>query len=105
MVRIVDAVRWKRNGSPISTFDELSDAHARASFFHRGKVDRHDVYQAPYIWVQFMKPKPNVLINVICRVFGQNIDFDRKAGRALTRMQIYVKDLSKRAASRKIPDS
>ena len=74
-------------------------------FFRRGKVDRHDVYQAPYIWVQFTKPKPNVLINVICRVFGQNIDFDRKAGRALTRFQIYVKESSKRAGSRRVPDS
>jgi hypothetical protein len=59
----------------------------------RGKSNRQDIYQAPYIWVQFIKPRPNVLINVLCRVFGQNIDFDKKAGRALTRFQIYVEDL------------
>lgn len=74
-------------------------------FPYEGKVDRQDVFQAPYIWVQFTKPKPNVLINVICRVFGQNIDFDRKAGRALTRFQIYVKELNKRATMRKVPES
>jgi sodium/potassium-transporting ATPase subunit beta len=62
-------------------------------FPYKGKSNRQDVYQAPYIWVQFTKPKPNVLINVLCRVFGQNIDFDKKAGRALTRFQIYVEDL------------
>ncbi len=63
----------------------------RARFwFCRGKVDRQDVYQAPYIWVQFLNPEPNVLINVLCRAYGQNIDFDKKTGRALTRFQIYV---------------
>jgi sodium/potassium-transporting ATPase subunit beta len=62
-------------------------------FPYKGKSNRQDIYQAPYIWVQFIKPRPNVLINVLCRVFGQNIDFDKKAGRALTRFQIYVEDL------------
>jgi sodium/potassium-transporting ATPase subunit beta len=59
-------------------------------FPYKGKVDRQDVYQAPYIWVQFLNPEPNVLINVLCRAYGQNIDFDKKTGRALTRFQIYV---------------
>jgi len=62
-------------------------------FPYMGKNERRDVYQAPYVWVQFRNPKPNVLINVICRVFAENIYFDRKASRALTRFQIYVKDL------------
>ncbi|CAF1151442.1 unnamed protein product [Adineta steineri] len=62
-------------------------------FPYHGKSDRKNVYQAPYIWVQFEQPKPNVLINVICRVYGQNIHYDKKTGRALTRFQIYVKDL------------
>ncbi len=60
--------------------------------FFRGKVNRQDVYQAPYVWVQFNNPKSNVLIHVICRVFGKNISFDRKTSRALTRFQIFIKD-------------
>jgi len=70
-------------------------------FPYKGKRDRRDVYQAPYIWVQFLRPKPNVLINVICRIYGQNIDFDRKTGRALTRFQLYVEDLPIKQASRR----
>jgi len=62
-------------------------------FPYMGKNERRNVYQAPYVWVQFRNPKPNVLINVICRVFAENIYFDRKASRALTRFQIYIKDL------------
>jgi sodium/potassium-transporting ATPase subunit beta len=69
-------------------------------FPYYGKINRRDVYQAPYIWVQFLNPKPNVLINVICRAYGQNIDFDRKTSRALTRFQIYVEDLLVGASSR-----
>lgn len=60
--------------------------------FFSGKVDRQDVYQAPYVWVQFNNPKPNVLIHVICRVFAQNVYFDRKMSRGLTRFQIYIQD-------------
>jgi sodium/potassium-transporting ATPase subunit beta len=70
-------------------------------FPYEGKYDRRDFYQAPYIWVQFNNPKPNVLINVLCRVYGQNIDFDRKSGRALTRFQIYVDDLPEKLSSSK----
>ena len=64
--------------------------------YSSGKKDRKDVYQAPYIWVQFLEPKPNVLINVLCRVYGENIDFDRKTARALTRFQIFVNDAPKK---------
>lgn len=60
--------------------------------FFRGKVDRKDVYQAPYFWVQFQNPRPNVLINVICRAYGRNIFYDKKTGRGITRFQIYVDD-------------
>ncbi|UJR36661.1 hypothetical protein I4U23_029378 [Adineta vaga] len=59
-------------------------------FPYTGKSDRKDVYQAPYLWIQFLNPKPNVLINVICRAYAQNIDFDKKTGRGLTRFQIFV---------------
>ncbi|CAF0988980.1 unnamed protein product [Rotaria sordida] len=69
-------------------------------FPYEGKINREDKYQAPYIWVQFNSPSPNILINVVCRVYGQNIDFDKKTGRAITRFQIYVKDLPEQAASR-----
>jgi len=68
-------------------------------FPYEGKRDRRDVYQAPYVWVQFLKPKANVLINVICRVYGQNIYYDKKTGRALTRFQIYVEDLPEKKSS------
>jgi sodium/potassium-transporting ATPase subunit beta len=68
-------------------------------FPYEGKSDRQDVYQAPYVWVQFLNPKPNVLINVICRIYGQNIDFDKKAARALTRFQVYVEDLPPKKSS------
>lgn len=39
-----------------------------------------------------MNPKPNVLINVLCRVYGKNIEYDKKTGRGLTRFQIYVEN-------------
>lgn len=58
--------------------------------YSSGKKGREDVYQAPYVWVQFLNPKPNILINVLCRVYGENIHFDRKTARALTRFQIFV---------------
>jgi hypothetical protein len=63
-------------------------------FFFRGKKERRDVYQAPYIWVQFNNPTPNVLINVICRAYAENIIFDRKKSRNPTLFKIYIKDLN-----------
>lgn len=74
---------------------------SRNRFPYEGKVDRRDVYQAPYIWVQLTNPKPNTLINVLCRAYGKNIYYDKKTGRALTRFQIYVEDLTKRNAPKK----
>jgi hypothetical protein len=68
-------------------------------FPYPGKNDRRDVYQAPYIWVQFNNPQPNILINVICRVFAKNIYFDRKTARGLTRFQIYIKDVAQAKSS------
>ena len=71
----------------------------------RGKVDRKDVYQAPYIWVQFENPKPNLLINVMCSAIADNIEIDRKTGRGLTRFQIYVEaPTKKRRPSRESGD-
>lgn len=74
---------------------------SKTRFPYEGKVDRRDVYQAPFIWVQFNNPKPNTLINVLCRVYGKNIYYDKKSGRALTRFQIYVEDSTKRNALKK----
>lgn len=74
---------------------------AKTRFPYEGKVDRRDVYQAPYIWVQLTNPKPNTLINVLCRAYGKNIYFDKKTGRAITRFQIYVEDLAKRNSGKK----
>ena len=71
----------------------------RSVYFCRGKDDRRDVYQAPYVWVQFNNVTSNVLINVVCRVYGKNIYYDKKTGRALTRFQIFVKDLKNQASS------
>jgi hypothetical protein len=93
MVGVINVVHLKSNIFPISMKKEFGEWIELDFDFCRGKVDRQDVYQAPYIWVQFLNPKPNVLINVLCRAYGQNIDFDKKTGRALTRFQIYVEDL------------
>jgi sodium/potassium-transporting ATPase subunit beta len=68
-------------------------------FPYQGKQDRQDVYQAPYVWAQFLNPKPNVLINVLCRIYGENIDFDKKTARALTRFQIFVDTTTKESSS------
>jgi hypothetical protein len=64
------------------------------NIFFRGKVNRRDVHQAPYVWVQFTNVTENVLIHVICRVFAKNINFERQISRArgLTRFQIFIKD-------------
>lgn len=70
-------------------------------FPYLGKHNRTDVYQAPYLWAQFTDPKPNVLINVICRVYGQNIHYDKKTGRGLTRFQIYLEEGKRRDSSRR----
>ena len=60
----------------------------------RGKYQHRDVYQAPYIWVQFTNPKPHVLIDVVCRLFARNIHFNKIRAQASTRFQIYVNDAS-----------
>ena len=60
----------------------------------RGKYKHHDVYQAPYIWVQFNNPKPHVLIDVVCRLYAENIQFNKIRAQASTRFQIYVNDFS-----------
>ncbi|CAF2769276.1 unnamed protein product [Rotaria sp. Silwood2] len=67
-------------------------------FPYEGKTNRRDTYQAPYVWVQFNNPRPNVLINVLCRIYGQNIDYDKKTGRAMTRFQIYIKDIKQESS-------
>jgi len=90
---------------------ELVDFHIRmlnffsriliASYlcFSRGKNNRRDVYQAPYVWAQFTNAKKNVLINVVCRVFAKNINFDRKTSRGLTRFQIFIENLPKKSST------
>ncbi|CAF4844033.1 unnamed protein product [Rotaria sp. Silwood1] len=70
-------------------------------FPYEGKKERQDVYQAPYVWVQFNEVKSNVLINVMCRIVAENINFDRKSSRVLTRFQIYIKDIAKSKLSSK----
>ena len=54
----------------------------------RGKVDRQDVYQAPYVWVQFNNLQSNVLVHVICRLYAKNIYFDKKY-LGLTRFKLF----------------
>jgi len=95
----VDNIGTVRYISENSWSERCGSLNIEPWFPYEGKVDRRDVYQAPYIWVQFLKPKPNVLINVLCHVYGTNIDFDKKAGRALTRFQIYVDDLPPKQSS------
>ena len=92
MVKTINVVR-------LTNYDFLTSKNSiikillikKNHFFFRGKVNRQDVYQAPYVWVQFLEPKPNVLIHVICRVFADNINFDRKTARGLTRFQLFIK--------------
>lgn len=74
------------------------------SFITRGKKDRKDIYQAPYVWVQFKNPKPNVLISVICTAVAENIDIDRKTARGITRFQVYLEKGKKESSSRKAGD-
>lgn len=68
-------------------------------FPYQGKSNRRDVYQAPYVWAQFTNAKKNVLINVVCRVFAKNINFDRKTSRGLTRFQIFIENLPKKSST------
>jgi len=68
-------------------------------FPYTGKNNRRDVYQAPYVWAQFTNAKKNVLINVVCRVFAKNINFDRKTSRGLTRFQIFIENLPKKSST------
>lgn len=87
-----------------NTMDDQCGSLDVSWFPYEGKRNRRDVYQAPYIWVQFKNPKPNILINVMCRAFGQNINFDKKSGRALTRFQIFIKDEAAPISSRRSGD-
>ncbi|UJR09374.1 hypothetical protein I4U23_013618 [Adineta vaga] len=59
-------------------------------FPYKGKKARQDVYQAPYVWVQFNNLNPNVLIHVVCRLYAENINFDRKSA-GLTRFKLFLK--------------
>jgi len=59
-------------------------------FFSSGKDNGNDVYQAPYVWVQFTNLTPHVLISVECRIFGANIFYDKIAQRASIRFQLYL---------------
>lgn len=97
MAQVLHVVHLKQTGFPMSTKKESFRINKRnfCFIFCRGKENRKDVYQAPYVWVQFNQPKLDVLINVICRIYGENIDFDKKTARALTRFQIYVKSALK----------
>ncbi|CAF1232946.1 unnamed protein product [Adineta steineri] len=92
-------------GGNITYISEANRDHKCGSletkwFPYTGKQQRRNVYQAPYVWVQFNNPKPNVLINVICRVYAENIIFDKKKGQGSTRFQIYVKDLPRHKLSK-----
>jgi len=55
-----------------------------------GKENRHDIYQSPYVWVQFTNITPLVLISVECRIFGANIFYDKIAQRGSVRFQLYL---------------
>lgn len=38
-----------------------------------------DAYLAPFLFVKFVKPQPNVLIQVECKAWAKNIKPDRQA--------------------------
>ncbi|CAF0985260.1 unnamed protein product [Adineta ricciae] len=64
-------------------------------FPYKGKVNRQDLYQAPYVWIQFNNLQPNVLVHVICRLYAQNIYFDKKS-LGFTRFKLFLKNSSSR---------
>lgn len=53
-----------------------------------GKGDSTNSYQSPYVWVQFINLTPDVLISVECRIFGNNIFYDKLRQRASIRFQL-----------------
>jgi hypothetical protein len=55
-----------------------------------GEDNRNDLYQTPFVWVQFTNITPHVLISVQCRIFGANIFYDKFAQRASVRFQLYL---------------
>ncbi|CAF0760229.1 unnamed protein product [Adineta steineri] len=57
-------------------------------FPYNGKVNRNDIYQAPYVWVQFLNITAHVLISIECRIFGANIFYDKIAQRGSTESEI-----------------
>ncbi|CAF0722638.1 unnamed protein product [Rotaria sordida] len=59
-------------------------------FPYNGKKNRNNVYQAPYVWVQFQNITPYVLISVECRIFAANIFYDKIAQRGSIRFQLYL---------------
>ncbi|CAF0806515.1 unnamed protein product [Adineta ricciae] len=90
----IGQIRYYSEDNVLDTCGSLK----KSWFPYNGKQNRKDIYQAPYVWAQFLNPKPNILINVICRVYAENIDFDKKTNRGLTRFQIYVNDEKRRSS-------
>jgi hypothetical protein len=73
---------------PISSYLTFCFLNSLVSF--SGKENRKDVYQSPYVWVQFTNITQDVLISVECRIFGRNIFYDKIAQRGSIRFQFYL---------------
>jgi sodium/potassium-transporting ATPase subunit beta len=65
-----------------------------------GKIDtkyfpyfNQNAYRAPFIFVR-AKVTPNTLVNVECRAFARNIDYERLNKRGVTKFSLYVSNHS-----------
>ena len=47
-------------------------------------------YQAPFVMVRFENPKPGVLINVECKAWAENIEYNRKDGEGTVHFELLV---------------
>lgn len=62
--------------------------------FLRGKKNRQDIYQAPYMWVQFNDVKPHVIIHVVCRAFASNVIIEKLPQLGAIRFNLYINETS-----------
>jgi hypothetical protein len=65
----------------------------------RGKRTTGSFARVPYFWVQFNNATANMLIDVVCRAFGENIHFDKIKAMGSTRFQLFINDTARHETS------
>lgn len=45
-------------------------------------------YKSPLIAVRFIKPSPNILINILCKIWGKKINYDKKGGIGMVHFEL-----------------